>query len=80
MIRLIAAGIMLLLVLALFARSTVFSGNRIRAMRWRIRLYLHPGPGFASPAELVLRWGRLAADTTARPSAVHADTSSTPRT
>ncbi len=61
MIRLIAAGIVLLLVLALVARCTVFSGNRIRARRWRIRLYLHPGPGFASPAELVLRWGRLAA-------------------
>ena len=37
------------LVLAgLFVRFTVFSGDRIRAIRWRIRLRLHPGPGFAS--------------------------------
>jgi type IV secretion system protein VirD4 len=57
----ILAGIAALLVAAIFVRSTVFSHNRIRRMRWRIRLHLHPGPGFASFAELVLRWGRLAA-------------------
>jgi type IV secretion system protein VirD4 len=55
-----ALGLVLVLVV-LFVRFTVFSGNRIRRMRWRIRLYLHPGPGFASVPELVFRWGRLAA-------------------
>src|SRR5205823_2154714 len=34
---------------------------RSRALRWRIRLRLRPGAGFASLAELVSRWGRLAA-------------------
>src|SRR5438045_6400126 len=35
--------------------------RRARALRWRIRLRLRPGAGFASLAELVFRWGRLAA-------------------
>ncbi|MDQ2811539.1 MAG: TraM recognition domain-containing protein [Actinomycetota bacterium] len=35
--------------------------NRVRALRWRIRLRLRPGPGYASLPELVFRWGRLAA-------------------
>ena len=35
--------------------------RRVRALRWRIRLRLHPGPGYASLTELWLRWGRLAA-------------------
>ena len=30
-------------------------------MRWRIRLRMHPGPGFASFAELWCRWSRHAA-------------------
>ena len=52
----------LVLVLAvLFVRFTVFSGDRIRSMRWRIRLRMHPGPGFASFAELWFRWSRHAA-------------------
>ena len=55
-----ALGLALVLVV-LFVRFTAFSSNRIRRMRWRIKLYLHPGPGFASVPELVLRWGRLAA-------------------
>jgi type IV secretion system protein VirD4 len=49
------------LAVILFIRSTVFSKDRIRSMRWRIRLYLRPGTGFATIAELVIRWGRLAA-------------------
>ena len=57
----ILAGIAALIAAAVFVRSTVFSHNRIRRMRWRIRLHLHPGPGFASFAEMALRWGRLAA-------------------
>ena len=35
--------------------------RRARALRWRIRLRQRPGAGFASLAELVFRWGRLAA-------------------
>ena len=35
--------------------------RRTRALRWRARLRLRPGPGYASLAELWLRWGRLAA-------------------
>jgi type IV secretion system protein VirD4 len=35
--------------------------NRPRALRWRIRLKLHPGPGYASSVELLVRWSRLAA-------------------
>jgi type IV secretion system protein VirD4 len=35
--------------------------RRARALRWRARLRLRPGPGFASLAELWMRWGRLAA-------------------
>ena len=35
--------------------------RRTRALRWRIRLRLRPGAGYASLAELVFRWGRLAA-------------------
>ena len=57
----ILAVIALVLVLGLAVRCTVFSGHRIRRMRWRIRLRLHPGPGFATTAELLFRWSRLAA-------------------
>jgi len=57
----ILAGIAALLAAAVFLRSTVFSGNRIRRMRWRIRCRLRPGPGFATTAELLFRWSRLAA-------------------
>ena len=51
----------LIVALGLSVRFTVFSGNRNRPMRWRIRLHLHPGQGFASFAELWCRWSRQAA-------------------
>jgi hypothetical protein len=35
--------------------------HRARALKWRIRLRLHPGRGYASFAELAVRWGKLAA-------------------
>ena len=35
--------------------------RRVRSIRFRLWLYLRPGPGFASLPELWLRWGRLAA-------------------
>ncbi len=41
-------------------------GNRVRRMRLRARLRLHPGPGHAGVFELWLRWGRLAAARRAR--------------
>ena len=34
--------------------------HRVRHLRVRLRLRLHPGPGHATVAELWLRWGRLA--------------------
>ncbi len=40
--------------------------RRVRQMRWRARLRLHPGPGQATVFELWLRWGRLAAARRAR--------------
>ena len=43
------------------ARCTLFSSQRVRRMRWRIMVRLRPGPGFATLAELTVRWSRLAA-------------------
>ena len=40
--------------------------NRVRHMRLRARMRLHPGPGHATALELWLRWGRLAAARRAR--------------
>jgi type IV secretion system protein VirD4 len=40
--------------------------HRAQAMRWRVWLRLRPGPGFASLAELWLRWSRQAAIVTGR--------------
>jgi hypothetical protein len=40
--------------------------HRVRVMRLRARLGLHPGPGHATAFELWLRWGRLAAARRAR--------------
>jgi hypothetical protein len=57
----ILAGVALVLAAVLSARCTVFCGSRVRSMRWRIRLHLHPGPGFASIAEMWCRWSRHAA-------------------
>ena len=46
---------------ALAAKVTLFSSQRVRRMRWRIMFRLRPGPGFATFAELAIRWSRLAA-------------------
>jgi type IV secretion system protein VirD4 len=61
MTAVILAAIAAVLAAGLFVRFTVFSGDRIRRMRWRIRLHLHPGPGFATIAEMWFRWSRHAA-------------------
>jgi type IV secretion system protein VirD4 len=50
-----------ILLAVLFVRLTLFSGDRIRRMRWRILFRLRPGPGFATLPELWFRWGRIAA-------------------
>ena len=56
----ILAAIALVLVVGMAVRLTVFSGNRIRRMRWRIKVWMRPGQGFASHAEVACRWSRLA--------------------
>jgi type IV secretion system protein VirD4 len=63
--------VMFLILVLLFAAAVLFwrqvlgrqaqARRRARALKWRIRLRLRPGAGFASLAELVFRWGRLAA-------------------
>jgi len=62
------AALVLLVVLAfavLFCRRVLSRRaqvrHRARALRWRIRLRLRPGAGYASLPELWFRWGRLAA-------------------
>jgi hypothetical protein len=64
--RLAALALFLALVFAvMFYRRVMGRGaqarRRARALRWRIRFRLRPGAGYASLAELVFRWGRLAA-------------------
>jgi hypothetical protein len=64
--RFTALAVFLVLAAGLFFHRAVLgrsaqSRRRVRALRWRARLRLRPGPGYASLAELVLRWGRLAA-------------------
>jgi len=40
--------------------------HRSRTLRWRIRLYLRPGPSYANLLELAVRWSRLRAVRTGR--------------
>ncbi|HUY50579.1 MAG TPA: TraM recognition domain-containing protein [Streptosporangiaceae bacterium] len=65
---LIALGV--LLALAVVVRIVIGNPNgarrRVRILRWRIRLYLRPGPGYANLLELVIRWSRLRAVWTGR--------------
>ena len=65
MIRYALALAILLAVAALFSWALLpakyLPGNRVRSLRLRLRLRLHPGKGFASIAALWWRWGRLAA-------------------
>jgi type IV secretion system protein VirD4 len=60
-----AALAVALLAATLFYRHVISeqaaTRNRARALRWRIRLWLRPGPGYASLAELLFRWSRAAA-------------------
>lgn len=61
----IGAALFLVLAAVLFYRAVLGrraqQRRRVRAIRWRVRLRLRPGAGYASLPELVFRWGRLAA-------------------
>ena len=65
---LIALGV--LLALGVMVRIVIGNPNgarhRARFLRWRIRLYLRPGPGYANLLELAVRWSRLRAVWTGR--------------
>ena len=50
-----------------FGPARYLPGNRVRHLRLRLHLRLHPGKGFATLAALHLRWGRLAAVAPVRP-------------
>ena len=56
----LAAVIALLFHRAVLSRRAQFR-QRARALRWRAKLRLRPGTGYASLPEVALRWGRLAA-------------------
>ena len=60
---LIALGVLLVLALAvrLVIGNPRAARHRVRILRWRIRLYLRPGPGYANILELAVRWSRLRA-------------------
>jgi type IV secretory pathway TraG/TraD family ATPase VirD4 len=60
---LIALGVLLLLAIAvrLIIGNPRDARHRVRMLRWRIRLYLRPGPGYANILELAVRWSRLRA-------------------
>ena len=55
------AGLVLIAVKWAFARGRRLPRHRVRHLRIRVRLRLHPGKGHATIAELWWRWGRLAA-------------------
>jgi type IV secretion system protein VirD4 len=63
-------GIAVLLIAALVIRLVIgdpgAARHRVRILRWRIRLYLRPGPGYANIIELMIRWSRLRAVVTGR--------------
>jgi type IV secretion system protein VirD4 len=55
------AGLVLIVVKWAFLHGRRLPRHRVRHMRIRIRLRLHPGKGHATIVELWWRWGRLAA-------------------
>jgi type IV secretion system protein VirD4 len=60
MIKIVLLGVPVVAVI-LFVRFTVFAANPVKRAKWRIKFLMHPGPGWASCAELATRWSRLAA-------------------
>jgi hypothetical protein len=65
MIRYALALAVLLILAAAFSWAFIparyLPGNRVRYLRLRLRLRVHPGKGFAGTGSVWLRWGRLAA-------------------
>jgi type IV secretion system protein VirD4 len=57
----LAAVMLVAVVIRVAAGSPGGARHRARALRWRIRLYLRPGPGYANLLELAVRWSRLRA-------------------
>ena len=62
----LAILLVIVLMVAAFAKwaflpARHLPGNRVRHLRIRLHLRLHPGKGFAHLFSLWLRWGRLAA-------------------
>ena len=62
----LAALVFLAAVVRLVARNPGAARHRVRLLRWRIRLYLRPGAGYANILELAVRWSRLRAVRTGR--------------
>src|ERR1039457_7008232 len=60
---LVVLAVLVLVVLAirLVIGNPRSARHRTRVLRWRIRLYLRPGPGYANILELAVRWSRLRA-------------------
>jgi hypothetical protein len=57
----LGALVFLALVIRLIIGNPKGARHRVRVLRWRIRLYLRPGPGYANLLELAVRWSRLRA-------------------
>ena len=57
-----AVALGVILAVAIVIRLVIGNPNgarhRVRMLRWRIRLYLRPGPGYANLLELLIRWSR----------------------
>src|SRR6266508_1241419 len=58
---LLAALVFLAIVVRIVAGNPGAARHRVRVLRWRIRLYLRPGAGYANLLELAVRWSRLRA-------------------
>jgi len=56
-----AAGLVLIVIKWAFLHGRRLPRHRIRYLRIRLRLRLHPGKGYATVFELWWRWGRWAA-------------------
>ena len=56
-----AAGLVLIVIKWAFLHGRRLPRHRVRYLRIRLRLRLHPGKGYATVFELWWRWGRWAA-------------------
>ncbi len=63
LVPLIGLGVLLIaaMIIRLMIGNPSAARHRVRVLRWRIRLYLRPGPGYANVVELLARWSRLRA-------------------